>query len=212
METLSPSEYSKRKLLLAAIKLFAEQGIDGVSLRTINREAGNKNNSALHYHFGGKGGLVEAVVQFIQEWFENNREAPLNKLEEQETTPKVEDIVEAFVAPYLKIIESETWGFHAVRFLSRMEQEAEPEIHQLLNKHGKKSITRFKKLLFRALPELSQKELTHRFNFCITSIIHGLADYENLKYSYMGNIKVSLKSLGKLYVRYNSYGLSAPKD
>lgn len=212
MESLSPSEYSKRKLLLAAIKLFSEQGIEGVSLRMINREAGNKNNSALHYHFGSKGGLVEEVVQFIQKWFEYHREAPLSKLENIEEGPSVKEIVEAFISPYLTLIDSETWGFHAVRLLSKMEQEAEPEIHRLLNKSGKKSVTRFKRLLFRALPDLPEKELTQRFNYCITSIIHGLADHENLKYSYMGNIKISLKSLGKMYVRYNSYGLSAPKE
>ena len=46
---LSPSEYAKYKLILAAIHLFAEHGVDSVSLRMINREAGHKNNSALHY-------------------------------------------------------------------------------------------------------------------------------------------------------------------
>jgi len=41
----------------AAERLFAERGIDAVSLRTINAEAGY-SVAALHYHFGTRDGLV----------------------------------------------------------------------------------------------------------------------------------------------------------
>jgi len=212
MEPLSLPEYSKRMLILAAIKLFSEQGIDGVSLRTINREAGNKNNSALHYHYGSKWGLVESVAEFIQEWFEKQRSERLDALESKEMPANVEEILVEFITPYQILIEEESWGYHAVRFLSKMELEVNPEIHQLLNKHAKKSVGRFKKLLEKALPHLSPKELSNRFNFCLTSIIHGFADYQNLKYSYMGNLKISLNNLTKLYVRYNAAGLSVTRD
>ena len=38
-------------------------GIDGVSLRQIAAEAGSANNSAVHYHFGSKDGLIAAIFR-----------------------------------------------------------------------------------------------------------------------------------------------------
>lgn len=52
----------RTQLVAAAEQLFAERGIDGVSLREITRVAGHRNNSALQYHFGDRTGLVRAVV------------------------------------------------------------------------------------------------------------------------------------------------------
>lgn len=212
MEAVSASDYSKQRLILAAIKLFAEQGIDGVSLRMINREAGAKNNSALHYHFGSKLGLVEAVVAFIQDWFEEAREEALTAVEAAGDKATVRDILGAFISPYLQLVENEPWGYHAVRFLARMEMEGGPDIHSTLNKFASKAMTRFKKLLQRALPDVPRKLLLQRWNFCITSIMHGIADYKSLKNAYVGDVSCSLKKLGDLYLDFNAAGLAAPVE
>src|SRR6478735_7759320 len=51
-----------RELLLAAgLRLFSEQGIDAVSIRAVNREAG-LGPASIHYHFGTKDALIEAVL------------------------------------------------------------------------------------------------------------------------------------------------------
>jgi AcrR family transcriptional regulator len=49
-------------LLRAGERLFAERGIHQVRLREINALAGQRNSSALHYHFGSRDGLVEAIL------------------------------------------------------------------------------------------------------------------------------------------------------
>ncbi len=40
------------EIIRAAERLFAAQGIDGVSLREINRSAGQSNTGAVQHHFG----------------------------------------------------------------------------------------------------------------------------------------------------------------
>ena len=50
------------KLLDAAARLFAERGIDNVSIREIVRTAGQRNASALHYHFGNRDEVLRAVL------------------------------------------------------------------------------------------------------------------------------------------------------
>lgn len=50
-------------LISAAERLFAERGSDVVSLREINTAAGSTNASAIQYHFGGRTGLIRAVLE-----------------------------------------------------------------------------------------------------------------------------------------------------
>src|SRR4051812_12600350 len=55
-------ESTKQQLIAAAETLFAQRGIEGVSLREINGAAGQKNSTALQYHFVDRRGLVRAVL------------------------------------------------------------------------------------------------------------------------------------------------------
>ncbi len=62
MSVIAPS--TKEQIVLVAERLFAERGIEGVSLRQIGAAAGNGNNSAVQYHFGSKDHLVQAVFEY----------------------------------------------------------------------------------------------------------------------------------------------------
>jgi AcrR family transcriptional regulator len=54
---------STRELLLdAAARLFAERGIDNVPIAEIVRTAGQRNASAVHYHFGSRDEVLRAVL------------------------------------------------------------------------------------------------------------------------------------------------------
>jgi AcrR family transcriptional regulator len=55
-------EPARRSLIAAGERLFAARGIRAVSLREINKAAGQRNSSALHYHFGSRDGLLRAIV------------------------------------------------------------------------------------------------------------------------------------------------------
>ena len=52
------------RLVLTGERLFAIRGIEGVSLRQIAAEAGSGNNSAVHYHFKSKEGLIRAIFRY----------------------------------------------------------------------------------------------------------------------------------------------------
>ena len=54
---------AKLAMLRAAERLFAERGVDVVSLREIAAAAGQKNHSAALYHFGDKRELLEALLE-----------------------------------------------------------------------------------------------------------------------------------------------------
>jgi len=58
-------DLGREAILDAAERLFAERGIDAVSLRTINATAGY-SVAALHYHFGTRDGLIRALLARAQ--------------------------------------------------------------------------------------------------------------------------------------------------
>jgi AcrR family transcriptional regulator len=60
-QVATDTETTRDKLLRAALHLFARQGLD-VPLRDINELAGQRNASALHYHFGGRPELLTAII------------------------------------------------------------------------------------------------------------------------------------------------------
>jgi AcrR family transcriptional regulator len=66
---------TKMGLLLAAERLFATQGIAATTIRQINTEAGQKNSSAIHYHFGSRDAILDAIIAI--------RVAPANAHREQ---------------------------------------------------------------------------------------------------------------------------------
>jgi len=78
-----------------AERLFAERGINGVSLREIGAEAGQRNTGAARYHFGSKEGLVAAVLEHRMVPVNEHRLALLAALPDDD----LRGLTEAFVYP-----------------------------------------------------------------------------------------------------------------
>lgn len=79
MSSYANSEATKKALIMAAGELFAEYGIDAVTTRAIAEKAG-ENTGIIHYHFGSKEGLLDAVMDFAGEPWRSN---PLGKILEE---------------------------------------------------------------------------------------------------------------------------------
>jgi TetR/AcrR family transcriptional regulator, regulator of cefoperazone and chloramphenicol sensitivity len=97
---------TKELLLDAAEQLFARDGIHGARIREINELAGQKNPSALHYHFGSREGLVTAILLRHQSEIDKVVEQRLDELEtEGEVSVReiigtvVEQMVERLATP-----------------------------------------------------------------------------------------------------------------
>ena len=66
---------TRERLKVEAQRLIAEFGVDGVSTRDIVKAAGQKNVASLHYYFGSKDGLYNAV---LMQYYANLRGAEQN--------------------------------------------------------------------------------------------------------------------------------------
>lgn len=109
-------------LICAAERLFAEQGLQRTSLRQINQEAGQRNESAVHYHFGSREAVIAAILdlrtkpvnehrlRMLEAARETAGEAPLSSLA----------LAEIFVLPLAHSIAAAPGGNYYVRFLTQL--------------------------------------------------------------------------------------------
>ena len=74
---------TREQIIRAAERLFAARGIEGVSLREINRAAGQSNTGAVQYHVGDRDGLVRAVIDKHRQDSEPRRHALLDQYEDR---------------------------------------------------------------------------------------------------------------------------------
>lgn len=89
---------TRDQIIRAAEELFAARGIDGVSLREINREAGQSNTGAVQYHFGDREGLVTAIITKHRRDTEPRRHALLDMYEDA-GVPDMRALASALVSP-----------------------------------------------------------------------------------------------------------------
>jgi len=87
---------TKQRLIEAAEVLFAEQGLENVTLADVTRAAQQKNRNAAQYHFGDRNGLINAVLDKHSSQIAIMRKA---MLEELNTKSPLRDLVNALVLP-----------------------------------------------------------------------------------------------------------------
>lgn len=109
---------TKELLLRAGETLFARDGIHRVPLREINALAGQRNPSALHYHFGSREGLVEAIMLRHQESIEAAMAAGIDELERAGDV-SIRDIVTVVIRPLAGKLDSPS-GRNFLRILPQI--------------------------------------------------------------------------------------------
>ncbi|MEO8596128.1 MAG: TetR family transcriptional regulator [Candidatus Solibacter sp.] len=172
---------TKEKILDTAERLFAEQGFAATSLRQVIGEA-QVNVAAVHYHFGSKEDLLDAVVVRKVAPVNEARHAWLDRVvaEAGDRTPGVRQVLEAFLLP---TAETANRSPDFVRLMGRMFSEG--MMPALVEKHFHATGMRFVDELRRAIPHLSHEELLWRVHFmigamshtlCMAPVLPGLAD------------------------------------
>lgn len=196
---------STRELILAtAERLYAQHGISAVSLRDIASAAGQKNNGAVHYHFGGKDNLVKEIVLYRIESIKAIAMKHAPKSISGEKPPQVADYVSAFVLPFESSIRDDNYY---IPFLSRCISE-EGGISNLMKAAASTGLDELKMGLGKALPDYPQSTIDERWAIFGMSVIHSLAMYQAAQRA--GTLTAPINRLLDDLVRYHTAGLTAP--
>lgn len=212
--TDSRTSVTKEKILDAAEALFMEHGFEATGLRQITAGAG-VNLAAVHYHFGSKEELLQAVLTRRLDPMNQERVALLDQLESGARGQPLtcEAIIGAMFIPALKLARDKArGGKNFLRLIGRAYADPAPFIRQFLSHQYAPMIARFKAAFARTLPHLPPKELSWRLHFLMGALSYTLAGTDVLKLisalnpTETDNDELVLRRLGPFLVA----GLQAP--
>ncbi|HAH11560.1 MAG TPA: hypothetical protein DCL48_15810 [Alphaproteobacteria bacterium] len=169
---------AKLRLVEAATSLFGEHGIEGVALKDILERAGQKNQSAVQYHFGSKDGLVAAALKARFLAIDARRAAMLAGLETLDRESQRALVLRATVEPIVVEAESHSQGPLYVRFVAQALQRSDQLIqtHILSDAHAG-----FKAVMAALARErkgpVSREELAQRIRMTMHLTMTAIADW-----------------------------------
>ena len=169
---------TKQRILDSAERLFATHGVAAASLRNIIADA-KVNLAAIHYHYHSKEVLLDAVLSRRLEPINRER---LEMLDACGPQPTLEAVLEAFVAPVVRIeADPARGGKPFVRLMGRIITEESDRLPHIIQQHFVMVLQRFTAALHDALPELPKAELFWRMHFMIGAIAHTLRAGQDMK-------------------------------
>ncbi len=173
----APGEATRERILDAAETCFAEQGFGATSVRAITAAAG-VNLAAVHYHFGGKEALLDAVL--------TRRIGPVNgeRLRRLEAlrracapaAPSVPALLEALLEPVFRHFHDDAAAVERItRILARCEIEEPERLEAAVFEHFRETGEAFLDALGEALPSLDPALVHERFRWTLGVMTHALA-------------------------------------
>lgn len=175
----SPGDDTRTRILDTAERLFAERGIEAVSVRSILAEAG-VNVALAHYHFGSREGLVEELLR--------TRVAPLvhellRDLDAVDARPgaTLEDVLRAYFAPAARWMTEQP---RFCRILAQLQTSPSAEIRALGRDALRKVITRLGEAVLKRLPgHIDHRRLFLRFYLLIGGAAFLSGSWEDIRQS-----------------------------
>lgn len=114
---------TRAALLEQGALLFARHGVGAVTAKQLHEAAGARNESALHYHFGDRRGLVTAILRDHVAAVEARRQLALDALEADGATSDLRSIVRALAGPMADDLASPLGRAH-LRIVAQLDHPA----------------------------------------------------------------------------------------
>ena len=162
---------TKDRLLDTAERLFAQNGVEATSLRTITAEAG-VNLAAVNYHFQSKEALLHAVIARRLNPVNERRLAMLDACEAATGGGQLplEPVLDALLRPVFEMLSGQAKEFTPI--MGRIFTESAELTEQVFQKHLAHVAQRFVPAFQRALPDLPLVELLWRLQFVFGVMSH----------------------------------------
>jgi AcrR family transcriptional regulator len=195
---MARGDAARTLLIEAAERLFAERGIEGVSLRDVSAAAGQRNHNAAQYHFGDRLGLVAAVYENRMRIVNERRHAYLAGVDDDD----VRGLVAAIVVPLVETVAEIDGGYYA-RFQARTRWDAEAW-GALQQVPSGASFTTAMRKLNRCLGDLPRAIRHSRLDQLMTLVLGTIAGWEG------GASRLSAAALGNELISTGVAVLTAP--
>lgn len=169
---------TRARLIATAEQLYAERGLDGVSLVEISREAGQRNRAAAQYHFTDKAGLVQAILDKHTPGIEAARHALIDMLEAQAGDTPLRAWVEALVRPLAAKLDDDDGGRAFLRVQAELMRQPERTLEQRAKQNrGAERLMRGMTRATTSTTPVPRALLASRMLLVTGLLFHGLSDY-----------------------------------
>ncbi len=148
----------------AALRLFAERGVNGVSVRDIAEAAGQKNHAAVGYHFGSKEDLIRAVIVHGARLIDDLRNALLDAAEADGGPHDVEEVMRLLIRSSLPDA-SPPWSDCYNRFVVSLQLSHRALFMDALEGRWNAGYLRCLEHVRRLLPDVPSAKLNQRLIF-----------------------------------------------
>lgn len=111
---------TKVRLIVNAEKMLAERGLDAVSLREITIASGERNASALNYHFGSRQGLIRAISAYRMGAIDARRHELLSAVEAEGRTGDLRSLIEVKTWPQAESMVDDSGSNNYVRLMAQI--------------------------------------------------------------------------------------------
>ncbi len=195
---------TKEIILDTAETLFSLHGIGATSLRAIVKAAG-LNVAAIHYHFGSREALVQAVFNRRLQPINRQRLELLDALEaEAEDAIPPRDLVMAFLKPMFDYFNDQPAQVRGL--MSRL--HTEPDVTRPVLQQYHEILQRFQQAFLKAAPWLGAEQVRLRMSFMIGSMGIMLSG-RHPAFSDGNSALLKPEQLFEEVIEYNTAGLSA---
>jgi AcrR family transcriptional regulator len=109
---------TRERLMILAEAMFAERGIEAVSLRAIGQAAGQRNHNVVQYHFGDRAALVGSIYAFRSEHLNARRHELLEEHRADGRPDDARSLLRILVQPHAESIPDPDDQF--LGFLARL--------------------------------------------------------------------------------------------
>lgn len=158
-------------LLEAAERLFAQYGVESVTLNRIVEESGQRNRSALNYHFGSRADIVTKLLIMRLSQLNGMRQRYLDQLEQRGQGGDVHAILTAAIRPLAEVIRNESWGRHYVKIMAQTMLSPALRSPEIIDPTVTSGIARANKLIAGALPQIPGSVMRMRLNYLQETVI-----------------------------------------
>jgi len=111
---------TKGQIKAAAQMLFARHGVEGVTVQQIVAAAGQRNNAALHYHFGSKEELIRQLIVDGAAVLDERRQAMLRDMDVRGGPSDIREVLLILIMPVIELAEDARWRGY-IRFTSNLQ-------------------------------------------------------------------------------------------
>ena len=175
---IKPHLDTKALLLRSAEELFVQRGIDAVSLREINRHAGQRNASSLHYHFASRDKLLEALIDWRMPPVNQRRHVMVEFCRRAPPEEKRRKLTEAIIMPLAETMFERNPPNHWIRLHARIYEVSSFDFSAIFHTKGyNSSLLAVRKIQEELSPELPLIIRDQRLMFAIRMSVYSLADW-----------------------------------